>query len=70
MKDYAPPPSIEERLCAAAHAILTDGRQHAPQATFWAFDFLVESSGGHTEFMRRVQAATTTTTRRDHAVSA
>ncbi|MDB5731740.1 MAG: hypothetical protein JWQ03_1635 [Variovorax sp.] len=51
----APPPSIEERLCAAAHRILTDGRRHRADAMFWAYDFLQQSARGRTEFTRQAQ---------------
>lgn len=36
----APQVSIEERLCAAAHTILTDGLPHRHDAQLWAVRFL------------------------------
>jgi hypothetical protein len=41
-----PPPSVEEQLCAAAHAILTDRLPHTRQARRWALRFLVTAAGG------------------------
>lgn len=49
-----PPPSPEERLCAAAHTILTDGRSHSGSAQSWALDYLVSSANGRpTAFTRK-----------------
>lgn len=53
-ENQPPAPSIEERLCAAAHRLLTDGRQHAPEALAWAVTFLARSAPGRdlTTFIR------------------
>lgn len=51
------PPNIEERLCAAAFAIVTDGLRHSHQAQVWADRFLRRAAGGRgTAFQRRVHA--------------
>lgn len=56
-----PPPSVEEQLCAAAHAILTDGLPHERRAQRWALRFLVTAAGGRpTAFTRREAKRLTT----------
>jgi hypothetical protein len=50
-------PTIEERLCAAAFSILTDGLPHRNDARLWAIRFLRRASHGHaTEFQRSIRA--------------
>jgi hypothetical protein len=50
-----PPPSVEERLCAAAHAILTDGRPHEYRATRWAVRYLEDAAPGERTSFTRAQ---------------
>lgn len=52
------PPSIEERLCAAAHRILSDGRQHSLEAQAWALQLLERSTPGSTAFIRAARRLT------------
>lgn len=46
--------SLEERLCAAAFRILSDGRAHSLQAQAWALRILERCTPGHerTSFVR------------------
>lgn len=49
-------PTIEERLSAAAFAILTDDLPHSHRARVWAVLFLRRAAHGHqTAFLRRVR---------------
>lgn len=50
----SPPPSIEERLCAAAYRILSDGQRHTMHAELWALRYLELSTPGQdlTSFIR------------------
>lgn len=51
-------PTIEECLCAAAYAILTDGLPHKRRAIVWAKWFLRRVSRGHpTAFQRETCGA-------------
>lgn len=47
-------PNIEERLAAAAFAILTDGLCHSMDAKRWALGYIRRASHGHmTAFQRQ-----------------
>lgn len=49
-----PPPSLEERFCAAAYTILSDGRRHSAAAQSWALRFLHRAAGNRpTAFQRQ-----------------
>lgn len=51
-------PNVEERLCAAAFDILTDGHRHEHRARVWAVRFLRRAARGReTAFLRRIRTA-------------
>jgi hypothetical protein len=61
----SPPPNVEERLCAAAHSILTDGQRHEYRATRWAVRFLERAAPGERTAFTRAQLRRLTRTRND-----
>lgn len=50
-------PNVEERLSAAAFAILTDNLPHGRRARTWAVRFLQTNGGRQTAFQRQVRTA-------------
>lgn len=50
-------PTIQESLCAAAYAILTDHYDHAEAARKWAVRQLRHANGRRTAFQAQIAAA-------------